>query len=211
VVFGARRLDQPGERIALCPLLRPGHARLWRPDRLLPSRSTNPTCFLEIVLPPQVWDIQKVTLEGAAKQLGVKRFVSANVAGFDDLPELQAGLAAAHKAGKAAIEAAAPACRWACHFRLSTIRPWARIQSATRCAPISMACGSNWPNRTISWAFKIERALWGDKGKLPAPADAIRNSSGAEVYAPSLARSVRCIYGAARVPVMVSRTWRRDR
>jgi beta-glucosidase len=64
---------------------------------------TQPAFHPEIVLPPQVWDIQKVTLEGAAKQLGVKRFVSANVAGFDDLPELQAGLAAAHKAGKAAI------------------------------------------------------------------------------------------------------------
>jgi beta-glucosidase len=59
-------------------------------------------------VPPQLWDIQKLTLETAAKRLGVPRFLCANVAGKDDLPDLQRGLLAAHKAGKAAIKAAAP-------------------------------------------------------------------------------------------------------
>ena len=42
--------------------------------------------LLKPMLPPQVWDIQKLTLETAAKRLGVPKYVCANVAGFDDLP-----------------------------------------------------------------------------------------------------------------------------
>lgn len=161
--------------------------------------------ILKFVLPPQVWDIQKVTLESAAKQLGVKRFVSANVAGFDDLPELQAGLAAAHKAGKAAIRAAAP--RLPVGLSLSVIDDQAVGKNSIRDKMRADFYGM-WIELAKSDDFvgvqNYERALWGDKGKLPAPADAIRNSSGAEVYAPSLAGSVRYVYGAARVPVMVS-------
>jgi uncharacterized membrane-anchored protein len=53
--------------------------------------------LLKPMLPPQVWDIQKLTLETAAKRLGVPKFVSANVAGVEDLPALQKGMLVAHK------------------------------------------------------------------------------------------------------------------
>ena len=74
-------------------------------DRVITLNEPNILLLLKPVLPPKVWDIQKLTLETAARRLGVDRFVSANVAGLDDLPALQSGLLAAHKAGKAAIKA----------------------------------------------------------------------------------------------------------
>lgn len=64
--------------------------------------------LLKPMLPQQVWDIQKLTLETAAKRLGVPKFVSANVAAIEDLPAIQQGMLAAHKAGKAAIKAVRP-------------------------------------------------------------------------------------------------------
>jgi beta-glucosidase len=61
--------------------------------------------LLKTMLPQQVWDMQKETLAAANKQLGLPRFVAANVAGIEDLPDLQRGLQAAHRSGKAAIKA----------------------------------------------------------------------------------------------------------
>jgi len=49
-----------------------------------------------------------------------------------------------------------------------------------------------------------ERALWGDKGRLPAPAGATVNWSGTEVWAPSLGGAVRYAHEATGVPILVS-------
>jgi len=49
-----------------------------------------------------------------------------------------------------------------------------------------------------------ERAVWNDKGRLPAPDGADRNWSGTEVWAPSLAGAVRYVHAATKVPVLVS-------
>jgi len=49
-----------------------------------------------------------------------------------------------------------------------------------------------------------ERAVWNDKGRLPAPDSADRNWSGTEVWAPSLAGAVRYVHAATKVPVLVS-------
>lgn len=156
-------------------------------------------------VPPELWHIQKLTLETAAKRLGVPRFLSANVAGLDDLHDLQKGLLAAHKAGRAAIKAAAP--RLPVGLSLAMMDDQAVGRNSQRDARRQQMYGA-WLDVAKGDDFlgvqNYERALWGPQGRLPAPADAVRNWSGSEVYAPSLAGAVRYAHQATGVPILVS-------
>lgn len=177
-------------------------------DRIAYAITFNEPNILSIIrpmLPAPLWEMQKETLAAAARQLGVRRFVAANVAGFDDIAELQAGLAAAHRAGKAAIKAAAP--RLPVGLSLSVIDDQAVGGNSMRDRMRAEFYGP-WIELAKTDDFigvqNYERALWGEKGRLPAPEGAIRNWSGTEVHAPSLAGAVRYIHGAVGVPVLVS-------
>lgn len=156
-------------------------------------------------VPAELWKIEKLTLETAAKRLGVPRFLSANVAGLDDLPDLQKGLLAAHKAGRAAIKAAAP--RLPVGLSLAMMDDQAVGRNSQRDARRQQMYGA-WLDVAKGDDFlgvqNYERALWGPQGRLPAPADAVRNWSGSEVYAPSLAGAVRYAHQATGVPILVS-------
>lgn len=156
-------------------------------------------------VPPELWNIQKLTLETAAKRLGVPRFLSANVAGLNDLPDLQKGLLAAHKAGRAAIKAAAP--RLPVGLSLAMMDDQAVGRISQRDARRQQMYGA-WLDVAKGDDFlgvqNYERALWGPQGRLPAPADAVHNWSGSEVYAPSLAGAVRYAHQATGVPILVS-------
>ncbi|WP_408587525.1 family 1 glycosylhydrolase [Novosphingobium sp.] len=161
--------------------------------------------ILEQILPPPVWDIQKLTLETASKRLGVPRFLPANVATRADIPALQAGMLAAHPAAKAAIKAvrgdlpvglslsmlddqAAGKHSIRDRMREAMYGPWLRLAAKDDFLGVQ----------------NYERAIWGESAKLPAPADAVRNWSGTEVYAPSLGNSVRYAHQASGVPILVS-------
>jgi beta-glucosidase len=48
------------------------------------------------------------------------------------------------------------------------------------------------------------RTVWTADGPLPAPKDAVLNTMGTEVYAPSLAGAVRYVHEATGRPVMVT-------
>jgi beta-glucosidase len=156
-------------------------------------------------VPAELWKIEKLTLETAAKRLAVPRFLSANVAGLDDLPDLQKGLLAAHKAGRAAIKAAAP--RLPVGLSLAMMDDQAVGRNSQRDARRQQMYGA-WLDVAKGDEFlgvqNYERALWGPQGRLPAPADAVRNWSGSEVYAPSLAGAVRYAHQATGVPILVS-------
>lgn len=156
-------------------------------------------------VPPELWNIQKLTLETAAKRLGVPRFLSANVAGLDDLPDLQKGLLAAHKTGRAAIKAAAP--HLPVGLSLAMMDDQAVGRNSQRDARRRQMYGA-WLDVAKGDDFlgvqNYERALWGPQGRLPAPADAVRNWSGSEVYAPSLSGAVRYAHQATGVPILVS-------
>lgn len=161
--------------------------------------------LLKPMLPPQVWDMQKLTLETAAKRLGVPKFVSGNVAGFDDLPALQKGLLAAHQAGKAAIKAVRPDLPVG--FSLAMMDDQAVGKASVRDRMRDELYGA-WLDVAKHDDFigvqNYERALWGDKGRLPAPAGSVVNWSGTEVWAPSLAGAVRYAHAATKVPILVS-------
>lgn len=161
--------------------------------------------ILKPMLPQPVWDIQKLTLQTAAKRLGVDRFVCANVAGKDDLPELQAGLMAAHKAGRAAIKAVRPDLPVG--LSLAMLDDQAVGKNSVRDQMRAELYGQ-WLDVAKGDDFigvqNYERALWGDKGRLPAPAGSTVNWSGTEVWAGSLAGAVRYAHAATGVPVLVS-------
>jgi len=161
--------------------------------------------LLKPMLPQQVWDIQKLTLETAAKRLGVAKFVAANVADITDLPALQVGLEAAHKAGKTAIKAVLPAVPVG--FSLAMMDDQAVGSNSIRDRMRRELYG-NWLDVAKADDFigiqNYERALWGDKGRLPAPRGAVVNWSGTEVWAPSLAGAVRYAHQATGVPILVS-------
>jgi beta-glucosidase len=161
--------------------------------------------LLKPMLPPQVWDIQKLTLETAARRLGVPKFVSANVAGTDDLPALQQGLLAAHKAGKAAIKAVRADLPVGISLAVMddqavgshSIRD--RMRGELYGEWLTVAKGDDFIG-----VQNYERALWGYKGRLPAPTGSTVNWSGTEVWAPSLAGAVRFVHQATGVPILVS-------
>lgn len=161
--------------------------------------------LLKPTLPQQVWDIQKLTLETAARRLGVKKFVTTNVAELADLPALQQGMAAAHRAGKAAIKDVFP--HMAVGLSLAMMDDQAIGENSIRDRMRAELYG-NWLEIARTDDFigvqNYERAMWDNKGRLPAPTGSIVNWGGIEVWAPSLAGAVRFAHQATGVPVMVS-------
>ncbi|MCJ2180725.1 family 1 glycosylhydrolase [Novosphingobium album (ex Hu et al. 2023)] len=161
--------------------------------------------ILKPMLPPQVWDLQRATLDAAARRLGVEKFVCANVAAREDVDAIAAGLLAGHKAARAAIKSVCPDLPVG--FTLSVIDDQAAgphsmrdaVRSETYAAWLDLAKADDFIG-----VQNYERAVWGPEGRLPAPADAERNWSGTEVWAPSLAGAVRYVHAATGVPILVS-------
>lgn len=161
--------------------------------------------LLRPMLPPQVWDIQKLTLETAARRLGVPKFVCANVAGLADIPGLQSGLQKAHGVGKAAIKAARGDLPVGLSLAMFDDQAAGRHSIRDRMREemygewLRIARGDDFIG-----VQNYERAVWDDKGRLPAPAGAVTNWSGGEVHAPSLGGAVRYAHAATGVPILVS-------
>ncbi|WP_298400205.1 family 1 glycosylhydrolase [Sphingobium sp.] len=174
-------------------------------DRVITFNEPNILLLLKPMLPPQVWDIQKLTLETAAKRLSVAKFVSANVAGFDDLPALQAGLAAAHKAGKAAIKSVRPDLPVGISLAMMDDQA---VGKASIRDKMRKELYGQWLEIAKGDDFigvqNYERALWGDKGRLPAPKGSTVNWSGTEVWPGSLGGAVRYAHEATGLPILVS-------
>lgn len=161
--------------------------------------------ILKPMLPQPVWDMQKRTNEAAAKHLGVEKFVCANVAGIDDLPALQKGLLAAHTAGRNAINAVRPDLPVGVSLAMlddqavgrNSIRD--KIRAELYGAWLELAKADDFIG-----VQNYERAIWGDKGRLPAPEGSTVNWSGAEVWPGSLAGVVRYAHAATGRPVLIS-------
>lgn len=161
--------------------------------------------ILKPMLPKPVWEIQKLTVATAAKRLGVPRFVCANVAGQDDLDDLQRGLLAAHKAGRAAIKAVRPDLPVGVSLAMlddqavgrNSIRD--RMRQELYGAWLDLAKGDDFIG-----VQNYERALWGEQGRLPPPAGAALNWSGTEVWPGSLAGALRYAHAVTGRPVLVS-------
>jgi len=161
--------------------------------------------MLKSMLPPKVWDIQRLTLDTAAKRLGVPRFVAANIAGLDDLADLQKGLLAGHKSGKAAIKAVRASLPVGVSLAMMDDQAVGKASLRDR---MRQEMYGAWLDLARADDFlgvqNYERALWTDKARLPAPKGSTVNWSGTEVWAGSLAGAVRYAHEVAGVPILVS-------
>ena len=165
--------------------------------------------LLQDMLPPEVGPrivaLDRLNSAAAAKAFGVPRFF-AGISLSTDRPEaVPRNLMAAHRAGKQAIKAVrsslpvgvslaiaddqsigADALRDAAREKLYA--PWLRLARQDDFVGVQ----------------NYERTVWTPAGKRAAPADAVKNLFGAEVYPPSLAGAVRYAYSIAEVPVVVT-------
>lgn len=161
--------------------------------------------ILRKILPPPIWDMQRETLDAAAKRLGVAKYICANVAGPEDIDAIEQGLKAGHKAARAAIKAVRSDLPVG--FTLSVIDDQAAGKNSLRDTVRADLYGA-WLDIARGDDFigvqNYERAVWNDKGRLPAPDGAEHNWSGTEVWAPSLAGAVRYVHAATNVPILVS-------
>lgn len=143
--------------------------------------------------------------EAAARQYGVESFYAGNGLWVRDPAQVQQHLLTGHVAGRQAIKAARTDLPVGVSLAIvddQAIGPHS-LRDATRetfYAPWLRAARAD----DFVGVQNYERARWTAKGKLPAPAGAVLNDSGAEVYPPSLAGAVRYAYSVARVPVIVT-------
>lgn len=165
--------------------------------------------LLDIVLPGDIGQrllgADKAMQEAAARSHAVQRFLPGNPLYVADPEIVQAHLLAGHKVGRQAIKAvrgdlpvgaslaviddqAAGRNSLRDSMRAKLYRPW-----------LEAARGNDFIG-----VQNYERAVWNDKGRLPAPAGAETNDAGSEVYAPSLAGAVRYAHEVSGVPVIVT-------
>jgi beta-glucosidase len=165
--------------------------------------------LLGIVLPPGIGDklmgADRANAEAAARASGAASFAAGNALWVADPPRLQAGLLAAHKAGREAIKSVRPELPVGATLAIIDDQPAGpnSLRDAMRAklyAPwLEAARGDDFVG-----VQNYERAVWNDKGRLPPPAGAETNDMGSEIYAPSLAGAVRYAHQASGVPVIVT-------
>jgi beta-glucosidase len=161
--------------------------------------------ILRVVLPPQVFDAQRLMLAEAARFMGTPKFVSANAVNPEDIDAVTANLVAGHKAGRAAIKMVRPDLPVG--VSLAMFDDQAAGANSMR-DTMRATLYQPWLDAVRGDDFlgvqNYERQVWNDKGKLPAPAGADVNYMGSEVYAPSLAGAVRYAHQATGLPIVVS-------
>jgi beta-glucosidase len=161
--------------------------------------------LLHEMLPPPFFQGLKANLAAAAKAAGSDRFVVANSVLPEDMPLVSRNLVAGHKAGRQAIKSVRPDLPVG--FTLAMLDDQAAGQGSIRDAKRAELYGV-WLEAAKGDDFigvqNYERVVWGPSGKLPAPAGAILNERGSEVYAPSLAGAVGYAHQATGVPIMVT-------
>jgi beta-glucosidase len=144
-------------------------------------------------------------LAAAAHAAGSDRFSTLMCFDKADLPAISANLLAAHKAARAAIKAVVPHLPVGVSLALSddqaagpgSIRD--RMRQEHYGEWLEAARGDDFIG-----VQNYARSVWDANGAVAAPTDAKRNYMGTEVYAPSLAGSVRYAHEATGRPVLVT-------
>ncbi|HWU02315.1 MAG TPA: family 1 glycosylhydrolase [Novosphingobium sp.] len=163
--------------------------------------------ILQVILPPQVFVVQKEMLAAAARATGGTKFSAANAIDLDDIPLATRYLIAGHKAARAAIKGVRPDLPVGVSLSMFDDQVAPGAKPARRDAAREMLYGP-WLEAVRGDDFlgvqNYERVVWGDHGRLPAPAGAVLNFSGSEVYPPSLGNAVRYAHQATGCPIVVS-------
>jgi len=156
-------------------------------------------------LPPPVQALQREMLAAAARTLGTPRFSAANAMNFDDVDATLPIMVAAHHAARAAIKSVRQDLPVG--FSLALFDDQAVGDPATR-DRARLDLYSGWFEAAQEDDFfgvqNYERARYDANGRMPPPAGAQLNWSGAEVHAPSLAGAVRYAHEVTGLPILVT-------
>lgn len=156
-------------------------------------------------LPAPVLDAQRATLAAAARALGVPVFSAANVANFEDLDRQQAGLLAAHAAGRDAIKSVRPDLPVGLSLALQDDQVLGKESIRDR---KRAECYGVWLEAAKHDDFigvqNYERVVYDAKGRVAPPAGVPLNSMGSEIYPPSLAGAVRYVHAVTGRPIVVT-------
>jgi beta-glucosidase len=161
--------------------------------------------ILRFVLPKPVLDGQRAMLDAAARACGSTKFVAGNAVNPEDVDVMTRNLLAGHKAGRLAIKSVRPDLPVGVSLSMfddEAVGPDSRrdkVRDELYGAWLEAVHGDD-----FFGVQNYERVRWDANGKLPTPANAIKNYMGAEVYAPSLANCVRYAYKSTGVPIIVS-------
>ncbi len=157
-------------------------------------------------LPPQLWDAQRAMLAAAAKACGTAKFVAGNVANPEDFDTMQKIMIAAHKAGRDAIKAVCPDLPVGVSLAMfdDQAMPGGEAKRDAMRDDLYGAWTAAVRGDDFLGVQNYERVRWDANGKVKPSADGIRNWSGSEVWAPSLAGAVRYAHEATGVPILVT-------
>lgn len=158
------------------------------------------------ILPPQLMAGDKATQEAAAKQLGVPLYTPGVSLYIKDPKTYRANMMEGHRRGLAAIKAVRPDLPVG--VSLAMLDDQAVGKNSMR-DQIRERYYNEWlrlAGETCDFigVQNYERKVWNDKGPLPAPADARRNTGGTEVWPGSLAGAVRYAHEVTKLPVYVT-------
>jgi beta-glucosidase len=158
-----------------------------------------------IGIPEQVRDLERAMLAAAAEKAGVPRYRLSNVVLPEEFDATADGMAAGHRAAKAAIKARRPDLSVGLSLAIvddqadgdPSVRDRKRAEVYERWLRLAR-------DDDFIGVQNYERARYDGSGPIPPPEDAPRNDMGSDIYPPSLAGSVRYAYRETGVPVLVT-------
>ena len=157
-------------------------------------------------MPPFFAELERATLETAAREAGVERYRAGNVMLREDFAAMRAGMTAAHLTGRAAIKERRPDLPVGLSIAIidDVALPGGEAARDRKRSEVY----DHWLEVAREDDFigvqNYERAYYGAEGEVhPAP-DAVVNEQGTEVEPDSLRGAVEYVYAVAGVPVFVT-------
>jgi beta-glucosidase len=157
-------------------------------------------------LPERVRELERVTLSAASEKAGVARYRVANVVLPEEFDAIADGMAAGHRAARAAIKARRADLPVGLALAVAddrvagddpTVRDRKRTEVYGRWLELAR-------DDDFVGVQNYERIWYDATGPVPPRPGAPRNHMGSAVDPESLGGAVRYVYGAARVPVLVT-------
>jgi beta-glucosidase len=156
-------------------------------------------------IPEPVRELERATLAAAAAAAGVPRYRLSNVVLPEEFDAIADGMAAGHRAAKAAIKARRPDLPVGLSLAIvddqavgdASVRDRKRAEVYERWLRLAR-------DDDYLGVQNYERARYDGAGPIPPPADAPRNQMGSDVYPPSLAGAVRYAHRETGRPILVT-------
>jgi beta-glucosidase len=156
-------------------------------------------------LPPFIRDLERATLEAASRAAGVARYRLSNVMLPEELDAMADGMAAGHRAARAAIKARRPDLPVGLSLAIvddqvvgddPTVRDRKRSEVYQRWLDLAR-------DDDFVGVQNYERARYDGNGALRPPEGA-HTQMGADIYPPSLANTVRYAHESTGRPVLIT-------